>query len=253
MSLIIMEPDVLKTRDEILEAILYSCASNPFLRENLVFQGGGALHFVYGSPRYSNDLDFVCPDLPDLEKKICEILTRGIKVRDRNIAPALKTPDKQIRASYSLQRGLPAGKLEIYHQKSFEPVETQGKFSPLKVETPSEIYADKIAATLGRMQRRDSIKPTDLFDLEYILSNLHRNASLNDVQAKMTSYEEGKINAESLQRIIDYIKNPENHPGFRTAFKRTLMPDVYKSMELNAEYFEALSFHFERLLNQLPA
>jgi len=51
----------LRLRDEVLTNLLYHIAGNSFLWPNMIFQGGGALHFVYSSPRYSEDIDFVAP------------------------------------------------------------------------------------------------------------------------------------------------------------------------------------------------
>ena len=65
-------------RDDVFEKFLEELVKTE-VRNNVVLQGGNALRFGYGSPRYSNDLDFVLRDNEiDSEKfaKICESLSR---------------------------------------------------------------------------------------------------------------------------------------------------------------------------------
>lgn len=243
----------LKIRDELLEAILFSYAANQKLAEKLILQGGGALHFIYGSPRYSSDLDFVSEYFCIDPHSIKEEIKKGIDFRNSKLTPKLKQEgSKFLRGSYSLGENKPATKSEIYCQTSLDNSITKGKYAPLIVESPEEIYADKITATLSRMDSRESIKPTDLFDLEYLTNNLHVDCSLDLIRKKAESYNEDiLLNDTYIKETVKFINNPENHAGFIKSLKRTLLPDVSESMKFDAEYFDKISEHFRQYLGRL--
>ena len=59
---------------------LYSNGLFSLLNDKIIFQGGGALHFVYSSPRYSSDVDFVDPSITDdIQDYRNELLNIGSK------------------------------------------------------------------------------------------------------------------------------------------------------------------------------
>lgn len=239
--------EVLRVKDEILSAVLASVASNPVFNESLVFQGGGALHFIYGSPRYSNDLDFVCGGLDGVREDIVGELCRGVLVGQRLLVPVVRAEGNLIRAAYSFGDGQPSGKLEIYAQKSFDNAPTSGRFSPLRVESPSEIYADKIVATLARMGQRGSLKPTDLFDMDYIVSHLSGGVSPGELADKAATYGEAEIvTPEGLERVARFVRDPKLHEGFRTVIGKSLMPDYFEHARIDSALFDAVSSYFEK-------
>ena len=118
--------DILRIKDELLETMLDSFRSDDLLRKNLILQGGGALHFIYGSPRHSNDLDFVCEDLKNIQDEVKDRFKKGIEFNGTKIVPELKNldssyPDRPfIRAKYSLGQNQPTVSLELLSQKSFD-------------------------------------------------------------------------------------------------------------------------------------
>lgn len=244
-------PKDLQLRDSILEAILYSYAADPVLSDNLVLQGGGALHFIYGSPRYSSDLDFVAKDMTAVIADIQESAHKGIDVGDHHINPHIKIKDNRLlfRIAYSIDQHKPCGKVEIIEQESFNHAPTGGKYSPIKVEKPSEIYADKIVASLSRLYRRGSLKGTDLFDFKYINNILHAEASKEEVEQKAASYgEEFLLTPDMFAQVISYIENPANHNSFRKQLHKTLLPDVFASKNLDEQYFKDAAVHFKKYL-----
>ncbi len=70
----------LESRDRILETILSKFATDPILSEALVLRGGGAMHFVHGSPRYSADLDYACADFDTIAQSIIDETTKPIDI-----------------------------------------------------------------------------------------------------------------------------------------------------------------------------
>lgn len=237
----------LRLKDDILEATLETYAANPVLNQKLILQGGGALHFIYSGARYSSDLDFVCPTLDTDAAEIIGEMRKGVVMGNQIVPAIIKTPDRTnfLRAAYPLGEQQHTGKVEILHQVAFDYGQTEGKYAPLLVESPSEIYADKITATLSRMARRNSIKSTDLFDLEFLMNNLSVTCPLPDVMRKAESYnEEDVVTTENVNRVISHITNPDNHDRFRTDLEKTLMPDVYRSLTLDAKYFHRCADHF---------
>lgn len=242
--------DILRTRDEILTNLLYYIAGTTYCKDNLVLQGGGALHFVYGSPRYSNDLDFV--NLTHDEQTISELmteLTADMKLHDEIVySPRLvKKTDNFMRISYDpAQAQKPSAKVEVLQQEVEDYSIAAGKFAPLYVESPSEIYADKIVATLRRMKHRNSIKATDLFDLEYIVDVLQGEPAQDKVETKAQSYGSAGWDKHTVQRVIDCIGNETNHESFVHIIRRTLMPDVFANRTFDADFFQRTLRHFER-------
>lgn len=239
-------------RDEILEASLHSLAQEPVYTENLVFQGGGALHFMYGSPRYSNDLDFVAEDLESHREAFLGSLQKGVVVRGQLVVPRVKEGENFLRAAYSLDEGLPSGKLEIFAQRSFDNAPSRGKFSPLRVESPSEIYADKIVATLARMNGRGSLKGTDLFDLHYIDTNLGRLVDVESLREKAASYgEQEDVNPEMFEEVARHIAEPDNQEAFRAAIGKTLMPDYFEHARFDGDFFKEAAGKFQAYADRL--
>jgi hypothetical protein len=115
------------------------------------------------------------------------------------------------------------------------------------VETPSEIYADKVLATLGRMNERGSIKATDLFDLDYIVDNLEGEAEEAKLERKAETYQYIGWTKEIVEKVLSYINDEQNHDSFIKIIKKTLLPDVFETRTFDKEYFEKSARHFEKL------
>lgn len=242
---------VLKIRDRVLEGLLYYVAKNPELYENLVLQGGGALHFIYSSPRYSEDLDFVCPDFRIKKDELVDKLNKEIKINSDIVYPKLsKLQDNFLRQDYKFEEAnMPKGKIEIQEQIANESQKTVGKFAPIEVETPNEIYADKIIANFHRMQSRNSLKDTDLYDLNYILTVLNGNPTEEEIEKKAKDYDFYGFNKKNAHDIMNFILNRENHEKFKKNLNRTLMPDVFNTLNINEQYFEKGAELFRKYLH----
>ena len=237
--------DAVRIKDKVLEAILYSFADDDFLAQRIILQGGGALHFVYGSPRYSSDLDFVT----DSFREITQYIPKEITVEEVTISPkATPLKDKRFYLRYEHPSGI-VGKVEVYRIPAFDVQETQGRFSPLKTESPDEIYTDKLKAILSRFHLRKSIKPADLFDLNYLSDMFKSSCSTDQLKRKAQSYEEYTLLEPSLIREVGaYISDAANHNQFQKGIVKSLLPDVANHISLNEAYFKRAAEHLTRFI-----
>lgn len=138
-----------------------------------VLQGGAALHFGYGSPRLSADVDFVGVDVaraldergPALARAATETL--GCPSRwSMGRAGRLVRGKVTVTIDTSRRLVLPVEAYEV-PARTFQVHGALGA-----IEEPAEIAADKIVASADRLARRGVLKITDLYDLWYIDSVL---------------------------------------------------------------------------------
>ncbi len=244
----------LRIRDEIMEEVLEEVSENEYLSDEMAFQGGGALHFIYGSPRYSEDLDFVVPDLEEKGDRIEEELEDGIVVGDKTVRPEVKEKwgGQLMRFTYRTGENQPAGKLELFSQKSFDSEKAEGKY-PVRTESLEEIYADKVVATFGRMDEHGSLKPTDLFDMDYMSRNFDLEVPEELIDKKADSYDLEDVMTEvARDEIVEYIEDEENHDHFREDIEDTLMPEVARNRDFDNDYFRNCAGYFQELELRKP-
>lgn len=237
-----------RLRDEVLNRTLRQVAESEVLSGEMVFQGGGALHFIYSSPRYSEDLDFVAENLDERKDDIVSEFG-PIEFEGRQIDPEVKEKmgGELIRISYQTGENQPSGKVEIFDQRALDAEMAEGAH-PVTVESPEEIYADKVVATFGRMDKRGSLKPTDLFDLDYLNTNFEAQASADMIERKAETYDiENLLTESNKEDIVDYIENSSNHDEFRSQINDTLVPDVAKNRDFDEEYFQKCANYFQEL------
>lgn len=243
-----------RKRDEALDALLSFHSSTPEFTRHLTFQGGGALHFIYSSPRYSTDLDFACPDLAvKYESDLSNILARPVRFATELVTPTIKTNFSgigHVKLSYKLPTGLVV-KTEIVGVPAFHSSPTSGKYSPLSVESPDELYADKIVASLIRMNTRSSLKPTDLFDLNWLSRNFRlfeRSNLASLVKSKLESYRAGNVKIQDLAgAIVSHISRPDYLAILHGELSKNLLPDVLNSMRLDDSFIKEAERHFTNL------
>lgn len=155
--------------------------------QDLVFQGGTSLHLAHGSPRFSEDLDFLCRrdiDPVQMQKHLqATIEAQPWLPRDMAVTVKSAKPDHNP-VSLSVVLGGPdvvgavRVKLELWktpasalaNMRSFvAPVRVlsgpaAGAYTHVPTAEIGEIYADKVFA----LAARDRLKPRDVFDLHYI-------------------------------------------------------------------------------------
>ena len=143
----------------------------------LVLQGGGALHHVFGSPRFSADLDFAQqPDLDEsaLATALAQSAAEGSRAWGNCTLEAVTSKGRLHRQK--LRVALDAGTshvlaIERYEVKVHEPETrtTVGRGESVRVESPAEIIADKVVAAIDRFRTRGMMKLRDVFDIAFLL------------------------------------------------------------------------------------
>jgi predicted nucleotidyltransferase component of viral defense system len=152
--------------------------------EKLILQGGGALRFFYGSPRLSDDLDFVYEDELGVEEA-CTAVKRI------NVEYSLKQKEglTRIKAYFPFGGAEILLRIELYKVPAYTSMkltlpETANR---ILVESPEEIKADKVVALLDLFKRRGIISMIDLYDLCY-LDGLTKKLDVELVRKKLDDY-----------------------------------------------------------------
>lgn len=178
----------------VLEALMASRRWEP---NDLAFQGGTSLHLVHGSPRFSEDLDFLLRGSIDVNRVGTALRDRILAQHPNWVPPDMKLGVKIAKAernpyllTVSVQGDNVIGavkvKLEFWQAHDSTMGDLAVEVSPVRVSAsgvnaaqgfqtfvptadPREIYADKVFA----LAARPYLKPRDLFDL-YWLSKHHK-------------------------------------------------------------------------------
>lgn len=193
-----------------IEALINSRRWKP---GDLVFHGGTSLHLVHGSPRLSEDLDFMVGSTVDLAMigksvqarlagaawvpKGTELTVDKIKDQDKmhsfvvSIAAAdLMTP---VRVKIEMWR-TPDSSLSKIQSKVSPVTLAQGPVAGMQAFVPAadraEIYADKVLA----MGSRAYIKGRDVFDLHWLSAGpARRPLNTEDLQTRFNIYNVGSV------------------------------------------------------------
>lgn len=195
----------------------------------IFFKGGTALRLVYGSPRFSEDLDFSSKEIAIniIEREALEVLKEiereGIKTE---IVESKSTSGGYLGIfSFKLVETTVALRLEISSRDrrvKGEVVTVAGDFIPaytIVVLPLEQLVGQKIRALLQRQ------KPRDWYDLYFILrANLlpvPQRAVLNQVLLKLKAT---KINfAKELKLFL-----PQSHWPVIKTFKESLIREIKK-------------------------
>jgi predicted nucleotidyltransferase component of viral defense system len=193
----ILGGNIQQTFQEEMQKTILACLSRQGAFNDLVFQGGTALHFFYGNPRFSEDLDFVIR-----EKHRFDITnqTRKIQTFVSNVFPFIQDAKITIQKNdKEMQRlilitvsDVPEQKLRIHLELAYvSSYINQPRildYPPLnpavRIEDPSEILADKITA-LGR---RPYLKGRDIWDIYFLIVEKHLSIPWDLVFKKGNDY-----------------------------------------------------------------
>ena len=250
--------EVIRKKDQILEDVLFKLKDSSFVK-TMILQGGGALHFVYSSPRYSGDLDFVDFSLGENPQKYLEDMTAfGQRIYLIN---KVKTTKFGVRAKWGYTNGQLAT-VEIEPKSALEYDQSEGKFKPFLVKTPKEIYKDKIFANICRCFMRQEkqsfpFKANDLFDLEYLTQNLNvGEVTLDEIKEKANDFQYARdelgtdpvnlVNNDILNTIVNLVYDEKNHDLIRDSFRKSILPDVFKLFNFDSAYFKKVAEHFAK-------
>lgn len=267
-------------QSEVLQLLLLDALYGHSGSQHIIFQGGTALRWIYGGPRFSEDLDFVASLPPDKIQTILKAVTTkasracvaqfGAGQYEQQIkgnrATAFKTffiyrPDSH--------RERIAVKMEF---ESLQPDQTPGfqkyvfrdlpqvsrliasghLFLPysstiILVETPEEILTDKIRA----LYERQYLKGRDIFDLWWIVSQLGTCINWRMFENKLSMYQALFHPA----RRPDFFQRAESLPEIENALKtdlpRFIPPDILSAYQ--AEGFNRFILTLEEISAQLQA
>lgn len=160
----------------------------------LVLQGGGAVHHVFGSPRFSADLDFAQGADFDGDRMAAALEAAAESARDAWGACAVEGPASKGRLHrhklrVALDRGtalvLAVERYEVpVHEPETRPV--AGGVGTVRVESPAEIIADKAVASVDRLVSRGALKLRDVFDIAFLMDLGRPGRSL--LRAKLRDY-----------------------------------------------------------------
>jgi len=181
--------------------------------ERLYFKGGTAIHFFYGSFRFSEDLDFTSalppkklPGLLAQTMKLLQSEVEGLELKD------IQKKKNSLTGSIKYSKGK-AHPLNIRLDFSFRekpitkivaPIETPFPIAayPLVIHlSAEEILAEKIRAVLSRGKGRD------VFDIWFLLSK-GISVKRNYIEKKMRWYKM-TFSGEKLIKAIESFKEKE--------------------------------------------
>lgn len=258
---------------EILHYYILSAMRESGYLDRVVFQGGTSLRLCHGSPRYSEDLDFVGGDgfAGSDMRGLGDVLVRALSSVDPEIEVRVREPDDdgstvsrwRIRIRVAGQRrDLPSQviKLEIAAVPSYEPVaglvnvnypQLSGLFDqiPVMVESLTEILADKMVSYVcsGHPRYRD------LWDMNWLLARgVDTGAAWTMASRKAVDYNESAKWGE-LQLKAASIGALMESDEFSNEMRRFVEPLVYGRTVGNDVWRRAAAGTVESFFQTPPA
>lgn len=155
----------LAVKELLAESVILSLAGD----ERVALQGGAALHFAYGSPRLSADVDYVGQSAAGvMAERGEEVARRAGEVAGAAAAWSISRVGRLTRGKVTIV--LDAARRIVLPVEAFEvPAHLPVPIGRLgQVERIQEIAADKIVASADRLARRGAVKTRNLYDLWYI-------------------------------------------------------------------------------------
>jgi predicted nucleotidyltransferase component of viral defense system len=244
----------------LLQLILLHTLYSQSGSDQLIFQGGTALRWIYGGQRASEDLDFVSSMLPSQFKKLLNQAlpqTRHLALSQFGMGVFEEKPRPASLGSFrtfilfrpNTQREKINIRIEVEQNQSNQPpaqrkipmMDCPSVFNVMKeglltlpysssilvVETPEEILTDKLRA----LYERPYLKGRDLYDLWFLHSMLGARTHLEQLDRKLKSYVRPFrvtqkatffLKKESKKQLLDTLE---------TDLRRFLPLSVYKVLE----------------------
>lgn len=198
---------------------------------DLAFQGGTSLHLAHGSPRFSEDLDFMIRgglSPAGLSKEVEKRLRKPAgAAKDLQISVSPMKADRNPHSFFVTLSGpyvLGSVKVKVELWQTKDTALNSLKLLVSKVQTPSgsvfvptltkeEIRADKVFA-LGA---RDRVKPRDVYDLWWLDQQGVRACSPEELQTRLEIYPtpSGSVSESAArwmagsERRLDELRDPE--------------------------------------------
>lgn len=221
-------------QDLIISRTLVEIFSDEFLRENLAFRGGTALHKLYLNPaaRYSEDTDLVqikpVPIKPIMER-IGEVVTffeekRATEVRGHGAKALYRFTSEYEEIRMRL-------KLEINCKEHFNvldwvdfPFEVASEWFSGKAEIRTYNINELLGTKLRALYQRS--KGRDLFDLDYSRRNIDLNfEQIINCFKEYTSFATGKKPPGKKEFLLN-IEEKENSAEFTGDMEALLRPEI---------------------------
>lgn len=229
-------------QSEVLQLLLLDGLYGHSGSQHMIFQGGTALRWVYGGPRFSEDLDFVTHLSPDkIQPMLKAVFTKVSRTCVAQFGAGQseeqgKTARRNARKTYFIyrpvaQRERIAAKLEFEslqsgRQPGFQKyvfrdlpqvsrlIASGHLFLPysstiILVETLEEILTDKIRA----LYERQYLKGRDIFDLWWIVAQLGTAVNWRMLENKLAMY---RVPFQPA-RAIDYFQMEASLPEIENA------------------------------------
>lgn len=226
-------------QDLIISRALVEIFSDEFLRENLAFRGGTALHKLYlnPAPRYSEDIDLVqikAGPIKPIMKRLGEVITffeepRRTQVRGHGARLLYRFTSEYEEIRMRL-------KLEINCREHFKvldwvdfPFEVESEWFSGKCEIRTYSINELLGTKLRALYQRS--KGRDLFDLNY--SRLNTDLDIDQIIKCFKEYitfATGNRPPSKKEYQLN-IENKENDPNFTGDMEALLRPEIQYNQE----------------------
>ncbi len=233
-------------QDLVINRALVEIFSDDFLKENLAFRGGTALHKLYlnPSPRYSEDIDLVqikSGPIKPIMQRIGEVITffeeprkTQVKGHGAKVLYRFTSEYEEIRLRL---------KLEINCKEHFNvldwvdfPFEIESEWFSGKAEIRTYNINELLGTKLRALYQRS--KGRDLFDLDY--SRLKLELDLDQIVKcfkEYTSFATGK-RPPSKKEFLMNIEKKEIDPNFTGDMEALLRPEIVYNQEAAFEWLK---------------
>ncbi|TLP79756.1 nucleotidyl transferase AbiEii/AbiGii toxin family protein [Maribacter sp. ACAM166] len=221
-------------QDLVISRALVEIFSDDFLRENLAFRGGTALHKLYlnPAPRYSEDIDLVQikeGPIKPIMQRLNEVITFFEEKRSTKIGGHGAKALYRFTSEYEdIRLRL---KLEINCKEHFNvltwvefPFEVQSDWfkgsANIRTYNINELLGTKLRALYQRSKGRD------LFDLDYSRLNLQLDTEqIIKCFKEYTTFSTGKRPPSQKQFLLN-IEEKEQDPNFTGDMEALLRPEI---------------------------
>jgi predicted nucleotidyltransferase component of viral defense system len=226
-------------QDLVISRALVEIFSDEFLKENLAFRGGTALHKLYlnPAPRYSEDIDLVQIKVGPI-KPIMERLKKAITFFEEPRKTQVKGHGAKAlyRFTSEYEEIRLRLKLEINCKEHFNvldwvdyPFEVQSEWfsgkAAIKTYNINELLGTKLRALYQRSKGRD------LFDLDYSRRNMVLNPNeIVHCFKEYTTFATGN-KAPSKKEFLMNIEKKEFDPDFIGDMEALLRPEITYNQE----------------------
>jgi len=233
-------------QDLVISRALVEIFSDDFLRKNLAFRGGTALHKLYlnPAPRYSEDIDLVqikAGPIGDIMKRLKEVVTffeepRKTQVRGYGAKALYRFTSEYEEIPLRL-------KLEINCKEHFKvldwvdfPFEVKSEWFSGKTEIKTYSINELLGTKLRALYQRN--KGRDLFDLDY--SRLNTELNLDQIVESFkeyTTFSNGNRPPSQKEFLLN-IDEKEQKPEFTGDMEALLRSGIKYNQEAAFEWLK---------------